>query len=218
MIEIGPGQGALTRHLLPRTDELHAIELDAALADDLRSQFSGEAKLTVHTADVLGTDLTQWGPAVVAGNLPYYITSPIVEQFLALDHRFPIGVFLVQAEVAARLLAEPGTRTYGYLTVACGFVCEVELVCRVPASAFLPPPKVDSAGVRFRRKPAVPAALPELLTFVGRCFAKKRKNLRNNLQPFYGAAVDELPEAKLRAEQLSLGQFQELHARLSQRG
>lgn len=213
-IEIGPGRGTLTRHLLPRTAELHAIELDGKLAARLRTKFAGEPKLHVHEADVLSTDLSQWGEAVVTGNLPYYITSPIIKQFLALDERFETAVFLVQWEVAERLVALPGTRAFGYLSVAAQLVCDVELLRKVPPEAFVPPPKVDSGSVRFRRKKTQPRNLDELLLFAGRCFTHKRKTLRNNLRPFYAAAIDILPEAKLRAEQLTLAQFVELHARL----
>jgi len=121
----------------------------------------------------------------------------------------------VQREVADRLLAQPGTRAYGYLTVATRLVCEVQLLAHIPAAAFVPPPKVDSAAVRFMRKPESVPSLADLLVFVGRCFAQKRKMLRNNLRPFYGPAVDTLPEAPLRAEQLSVEQFLSLRARLS---
>ncbi|MGH9583283.1 MAG: 16S rRNA (adenine(1518)-N(6)/adenine(1519)-N(6))-dimethyltransferase RsmA [Bryobacteraceae bacterium] len=214
-VEIGPGRGALTRHLLPRTDELHVIEIDAVLADNLRRKFADEPKLHVHTADVLATDWTQWGAAAIAGNLPYYIASPILERFLALDERFPLAVFLVQAEVAARLAAQPNTRDYGYLTVATRLVADVEIVVKAPPSAFSPPPKVDSAGVRLLRKPQPPLNLPELLKFTARCFAQKRKTLRNNLRPFYGEAADHIPEAGLRAEQLTIDQLTQLYARLT---
>lgn len=215
MIEIGPGRGALTRHLLPRTGELHVIEVDTSLASYLRSKYASEEKLHVHSSDVLSTDIAQWGPAVVVGNLPYYITSPIIEKFLALDQRFPLAVFVMQSEVAERILAAPRTRAYAYLTVATQLVCDVELVCRVPSSAFVPPPKVESAAVRFRRKPEVPVDLGSLLGFVSRAFAHKRKMLRNNLRAFYGERVDALPEAGLRAEQVTIQQFIDLHARLS---
>ncbi|MBV9405169.1 MAG: ribosomal RNA small subunit methyltransferase A [Acidobacteriaceae bacterium] len=215
VLEIGPGGGALTRHLLPRTEELHAIELDATLAERLRAKFAGEPKLHVHRADVLATDLTRWGAAVISGNLPYYITSPIIEKFLALDERFERAVFVVQWEVAERLLAQAGTRAYGYLSVAVQLVCDVEMVCRIPATAFVPPPKVESAGIRFQRKQHPPDDLQELLTFAGRCFAHKRKTLRNNLRPYYGAAIDAQPEAGLRAEQLELERFRDLYARLN---
>lgn len=215
VIEIGSGRGALTRHLLSRTDELHAIELDPSLASHLKSKFASEPKLRVHAEDVLASDLAQWGPAAIAGNLPYYITSPIVQKFLALDGRFPIAVFLMQWEVAERILANPGTRAYGFLTVATRIVCDVELVAKIPPSAFSPPPKVDSGAVRFVRKANISADLPEVLRFVSRCFAHKRKTLRNNLRPFYGHAADTIAEAPLRAEQLTIGQFLDLHERLS---
>jgi 16S rRNA (adenine1518-N6/adenine1519-N6)-dimethyltransferase len=218
-VEIGAGRGALTRHLLPRTNELHAIELDASLAAHLREKYRHDQKLHVHEADVLEIDLSQWGTSTIVGNLPYYITSPIIEKFLVLDKRFPSAVFLMQWEVAERLLAQPGSRVYGYLTVAVRLQCEVEMIVKVPPSAFSPPPQVDSAAVRLLRKsesPGGPGAetLKALLTFVGRCFAHKRKTLRNNLKPFYAHLIDDWPEACLRAEQLTVDQFVELYQRI----
>jgi 16S rRNA (adenine1518-N6/adenine1519-N6)-dimethyltransferase len=214
VIEIGPGRGALTRHLLKRTDDLHVLELDESLVALLQTKFSGELKLHVHHGDVLTTDLAQWGPGVITGNLPYYITSPIIEKFLQLDNHFPTAVFLMQWEVAERISAQPGTRDYGYLTVAAQLVCNVELICKVPPSAFLPPPKVDSGAVRFHRKPQILPDLGGLLTFVSRCFTHKRKTLRNNLKPFH-YPIDSCPEANLRAEQLRIEQFIALYAKLS---
>jgi 16S rRNA (adenine1518-N6/adenine1519-N6)-dimethyltransferase len=220
VIEIGPGRGALTRHLLPKVLELHAIEIDPTLVTFLQAKFAAEPKLTVHHLDVLQADLSEWGPAAIAGNLPYYITSPIIDQFLQLDAAaFPSAVFLIQWEVAERLLALPHTRDYGYLSVKTQLLCDVKLVCRVPPGAFSPPPKVDSAAVRLVRKRDTPAQLAELITFVGRCFAHKRKTLRNNLRAFYPADVLEaLPEAGLRAEQMPVEQFVDLYGRLSSAG
>ncbi|MBV8866979.1 MAG: ribosomal RNA small subunit methyltransferase A [Acidobacteriaceae bacterium] len=215
IIEIGSGRGALTRYLLPRTDELHALELDRSLASYLRKKFEVEPKLRVHEAEVLATDLTQWGPAAIAGNLPYYITSPIIDKFVRLDANFPRAVFLMQWEVAERLLADPGSRNYGYLTVSTRLVCEVELVCKVPSAAFVPPPEVESGAVLLRRKAGAQGGFNELLRFVSRCFTHKRKTLRNNLRQFYGEQIDALPEAQLRAEQLSIAQFINLYERLS---
>ncbi len=193
---------------------MQAIELDASLVEYLDRKFAAEAKLHVHGADVLAIDLAKWGPAVITGNLPYYITSPIIARFLSLDNRFRTAVFLVQREVAERLVAHSGTRAYGYLSVASQLVCDVELVFRVPAAAFVPPPRVDSAAVRFRRRTEVHSNLNELLAFVGHCFMHKRKTLRNNLRPFYGDSIDCFPEAGLRAEQLELERFVDLHSRL----
>jgi 16S rRNA (adenine1518-N6/adenine1519-N6)-dimethyltransferase len=215
IVEIGAGRGALTRHLLPLCEELHAIEIDARLAASLAARFAGQPKLHIHHADVLATDLAQWGPAVIAGNLPYYITSPIIERFLQLDAQFPAAVFLMQWEVAQRLLAKPPSRDYGYLTVATQTVCQAELVCKVPPVAFSPPPKVESAAVRLTRRAEIIADLPALLEFVGRCFTHKRKTLRNNLRPFYGTVIDGMPESGLRAEQLQLTQFADLRSRLT---
>ncbi len=215
IVEIGPGRGALTRHLLPLCEELHAIEIDARLAALLTAKFAAEPNFHLHHADVLATDLAQWGPAVIAGNLPYYITSPIVERFLRLDENFPAAVFLMQWEVAQRLLAKPHSRDYGYLTVATQTVCQVELVCKVPPSAFSPPPKVDSGALKLLRRAELTPDLPALLQFVSRCFTHKRKTLRNNLRPFYGTVIDGMPEAGLRAEQLQLTQFAELRSRLT---
>jgi 16S rRNA (adenine1518-N6/adenine1519-N6)-dimethyltransferase len=199
-------------------DELHAIELDSTLVEHLQHVFAAEPKLHIHAGDVLATDLAHWGPATIVGNLPYYITSPIIEKFLSLDHQFPAAVLLMQAEVAQRIMASPGTRDYGYLTVTTRLICDVELVCQVPPAAFSPPPKVNSAGIRLVRKPHYPDALDSLRKLVSRSFAQKRKTLRNNLRPFYGPQVDTLPEAGLRAEQLSVDAFINLHARLAATG
>ena len=216
VIEIGPGKGALTHRLLPRTDELHAIELDHNLIAYLNQQFGADSRFHLHHADVLTTDLSQWGAAVVVGNLPYYITSPIIEKFVLLDSQFPEAVFLMQKEVADRVAASPGSRDYGFLSVQTQLFCDVKQVCDVPPSAFSPPPKVDSAAIKLIRHANPPAQTQSVLKFIGRCFAHKRKTLRNNLRPFYHSqTIDELPESRLRAEQLAIPQFIELYNRLS---
>lgn len=218
VIEIGPGQGALTGHLLPRAGRVVAIELDAALAGGLARRFPEAAHLEVLHADVLDADLRQWGPAVVAGNLPYYISSPILERILSLGPLWKRAVVLVQREVAERLTAVPGTRDYGFLSVRTQLAATAEILFRVPPSAFRPPPKVDSAVVRLTPKPAAP--IPDgLIEFVGRCFLHKRKTLRNNLAPFYGKeTVEAWPEASLRAEQLPVERFVQLFERLAYHG
>ena len=116
VLEIGPGRGALTSHLLTRSARVIAVEIDQVLVHYLRSKFRA-ANLEVIEGDILKTDLTRWGPLVVAGNLPYYITSPILDKVLGLGDLLSRAVFLVQKEVADRLAAKPGTRDYGYLSV-----------------------------------------------------------------------------------------------------
>jgi 16S rRNA (adenine1518-N6/adenine1519-N6)-dimethyltransferase len=214
MIEIGPGRGALTKHLLPLVDELHVVEVDESLVAYLRQKFAGEEKLKIHHGDVLQTDLTQWGPAVVVGNLPYYITSPILEQFVHLGPDFKTGVFLVQWEVALRLKAERMSRDFGYLTVAMQLVCAVEMLFKIDPKAFNPPPKVDSAAIRLTRKDDIPTDLDDILKFASRCFTHKRKTVRNNLKPYYGEVADRQPEGFMRAEQLGVARLVELYRRL----
>ncbi len=221
MVEIGAGQGALTAHLLERATRVIAIEKDPDLADHLRIRFHQEDRLEIIEADVLETDLGGWGAAVVAGNLPYYITSPVIERTLAVGKFLQRAVFLVQKEVAERITAAPGCRDYGFLSVTTQLYAETELLFSVPPGAFQPPPKVDSAVIRLtpRHQTASGAAIVDpapLLAFVGICFRHKRKTLRNNLAPIFGREMLEtLPEADQRAEQLSLDQFLDLYRRLT---
>jgi 16S rRNA (adenine1518-N6/adenine1519-N6)-dimethyltransferase len=210
VIEIGPGRGALTERLLKRADRVIAVELDPYLADHLRRKFPA---LEVVQADVLKTDMEQWGRSVVVGNLPYYITSPILTKVVRMD--VPRAVFLVQKEVAERLAALPETREYGFLTVQTAVFAKARILCAVKPSAFHPPPKVDSAVVVLERhKPLIDD--PEgFLEFVGLCFRQKRKTLRNNLSGAYGNVVDAWPEARLRAEQVPFEGFVEMYRRVA---
>lgn len=214
IIEIGAGAGALTEHLLRRAPRVIAIEVDPSLVERLRQRFASEERLTIVQADVLETDLAVWCPAVVAGNLPYYIASAVIEKVLRLGALMQAGVFLVQKEVAARLAAAPGSRDYGWLTVATQLFAAAEVLFAVPRSAFSPPPKVESAVVRLTPRERLPADKEEFLTFARACFRHKRKTLRNNLLAVYGRAAEGIPEASRRAEQLSLDELVSVYERL----
>ncbi len=215
VVEIGPGRGALTEKLLKRAQRVVAVELDADLVEHLRRKFADEPRLEVIHADALDVDLTRWGAAPVAGNLPYYAATPIIER--TIRRRASRAVFLIQKEVAERLAAAPGNREYGYLSVATQLFADVRVLFDVKPSAFHPPPKVDSAVVRLDPRAGAPAAdeAEAFLRFVGLCFHQKRKTLRNNLAGAYGRdLVDALPEAGLRAEQMGIDRLMAMYERL----
>ena len=216
VVEIGPGRGALTEKLLRRADRVVAVELDPYLASHLRLRFQDDPRLEIVEGDALECDLAQWGPAPIVGNLPYYAATAIIARAVRLPT--PRAVFLIQKEVAERLVADPGTRAYGLLTVATAVFARARLLFEVKPAAFHPPPKVDSAVILLEPHPA-PAELgnPEaFLHFAAQCFRHKRKTIRNNLAETCGKdVVDAWPEAGLRAEQIGLGRLIEMYGRLN---
>ena len=213
VIEIGPGKGALTKHLLDRASRVIAIEVDSYLVHYLRQKFRDRPNLEIVEADVLKTDLGGWGPATIAGNLPYYITSPILDRVYAATG-WTRAVFLIQKEVAERLTAQPGSRDYGYLTAHTELFSRPEYLFTVPPAAFKPPPKVDSAVVRLTpRDPAAEWGIPDaapFLAFASAAFRQKRKTLRNNLRESY-PLIEGSAQASLRAEQLSFPELVNLY-------
>jgi len=222
VVEIGPGRGALTTHLLARADRVIAIEIDRYLAQRL-AQTLGQAvspalNLQVIEANALEIDLGQWGPAVITGNLPYYAATALLDRVIALGSLVRRGVFLTQKEVAERITASPGSRDYGYLSVSMQLSADIELLFEVKPAAFHPPPKVDSAVLRFQPHDRAAelgiADRAAFLRFVALCFRQKRKTLRNNLAAQYGAAVDGWPEVSMRAEQIAIPEFAAMYRRL----
>ncbi len=182
VVEIGPGRGSLTEALLARAARVVAIEIDPKLVALLREKYASEPRLTIIEADVLDVNLGEVaeGAYALAGNVPYYITTPIL--FQALRHpRALRSVLLVQKEVAARMAAQAGADDYGALSVNVQAVAEVEMLFRIPAGSFNPPPRVDSAVVRVtpRVVPVIPPGLEEKFrTFVQAAFALRRKQMR----------------------------------------
>ncbi|MCS7316096.1 MAG: 16S rRNA (adenine(1518)-N(6)/adenine(1519)-N(6))-dimethyltransferase RsmA [Bryobacterales bacterium] len=215
VVEIGAGRGALTEHLLARSQRVVAIEVDPRLAVALEERLGQRTGLEILRQDVLTVDLGRWGAAVVAGNIPYYISSPILERVLGLGPLLKRAVLLLQREVAERVAARPGRREYGLLSVHAQVIAETEILFLVPPSAFRPPPKVESAVLRLEPRPAPLldwAALPAFLAFAGRCFRFKRRTLRNNLLDLFPRAIlDARPQLRLRAEQLSPAELVELY-------
>ncbi len=221
-VEIGPGKGALTEHLLALADRVVAVELDPELAEHLRSRWSSEPRLEIVETNALHVNYGAWGAGVLAGNLPYYVATAIISRFLHNPGALTQGVFLIQKEVAERIVAKPGSRDYGFLSVECQFLASVEYLSTVPPGAFRPPPKVESAVIRLTpRKDLprkdVPADTPvdEFLGFASACFRQKRKTLRNNLGGLYPREIlADMPDLSRRAEELSVAEFLALHARL----
>jgi 16S rRNA (adenine1518-N6/adenine1519-N6)-dimethyltransferase len=241
-VEVGPGHGEMTEYLVATGAPVHVIEVDQFLIGNLNRLKKKNPNLDVICADILETDLAAVANGRrmrIYGSLPYYITSPI------LHHLFQFGELIeeihvvVQTEVAERMAAEPGSKAYGYLSVATQLNSRPELVLEIPRAAFTPPPEVGSTLVTLR----LPGAWEELrrggllpgenksaqermeseedfLEFVKLCFSKKRKTLVNNLRELAEpeavrnalAAVGLRPDA--RAEQISISNFAALYTAL----
>ena len=218
VIEVGPGRGALTGHLAAKGLPLTVVEVDEVLADGLRHRYEeqGQARVEIICEDILEIDLPDLiaqrttGRAVIAGNLPYYITSPILRKVFAAAARIEQAIFLIQKEVALRLAARKDSRDYGFLSVLCRLHAEPELLFSVPPEAFQPSPEVTSAVVRLRMRRDVNAA-PRFIDFLQRCFAHPRKKLLNNLSRIYPReTLRRRPETDLRAQQLDLEELRAL--------
>jgi 16S rRNA (adenine1518-N6/adenine1519-N6)-dimethyltransferase len=228
VVEIGPGQGAITRSLAERAGHVIAIELDRELAPRLREQFPAE-RVTVVEQDVLQFDFasasaTAGHPLAVVGNLPYYITSPILLKLAASHAALDRAVLMVQREVADRVVAAPGSRDYGLLSVTVQMFGPAAALFTLPPGAFSPPPDVHSTVFRWRFAPRFAELGVEesaFLRFARQAFAQKRKTLANNLRAagydptaahaaFAAAAIS--PQA--RAEELTIEALAALHLRL----
>lgn len=202
IIEIGPGKGALTAMLSKRGGQVVAVEIDARLAEELRRSLKAE-NLTIVTADALSlnwaeliesskakVDATLRGEEArlrvrIVANLPYYISTPIIEKLLSCAGLLFDMTLMLQKEVADRIAAEPGGKEYGYLSVMVQYYCVATKLFEVPPAAFTPEPKVDSAVIRLRvrEQPAVNVADERrFFSLVRACFSQRRKTILNNLK------------------------------------
>jgi len=217
----------MTSHLAATGAPVYAIELDASFARRLQDLTERFPNLTIVSGDVLKTDIAKLaaGRRVrIYGNLPYYITSPILHHLFGFAPLIDEMHLVIQTEVAQRLTAQPGSKLYGYLSVATQFYARPEFVFRIPRGAFLPPPDVGSSLVTLRlpgeRVKLSPGEEARFLNFVKSCFSQKRKTLVNNLRSEAPrdlirealAALKLRPDA--RAEQLSVPVFAALYERL----
>lgn len=229
VIEIGPGLGALTQRLAAVTGHLTVIEKDQRLIPVLKDTLAQYTNISFIAGDILKIDwhksLTNELSSIdktfkVVANLPYYITTPIIMGLLTKHLPIELMVFLVQREVAERMIAKPGSKTYGGLSIAVQFYAQPELVALVPPTVFIPRPTVDSAVIKLTtlKKPAVEVLNEDIFFRVVRAaFQQRRKTLRNSLSsspelPLSKEMVEEALSAvkidpKLRGEKLNIHEF-----------
>lgn len=196
VLEIGPGKAAITTLLAARASRLVAVEVDPALAATLRTHFAASPTVEILETDVLALDIAslvheprqgqeRGRTLAVIGNLPYYITSPILQHLFTHERVLSRAVLMVQREVAERMTAEPGHSEYGALSVLCQIHATVQLLFTLPPGAFQPQPEVHSAAVRLEFAPRWQELGVEpgpFTRFLRMCFAQKRKTLSNNLR------------------------------------
>lgn len=227
VLEVGPGPGVLTLELARRARSVVAVEIDERMVRLLRETLAGVGNVTVVQGDALALDLFALGerpPTRIVANLPYQITSPLLERFLVDRRRPELVVVLVQEEVARRMAPRPGRPgERGFLSVLVGSFAEARVVRRVPPGAFRPPPKVSSAVVALRTRPR-PAFAPlrqeAFLRFVSDVFRHRRKQLRSALGHEAGLARDRAEAAlasagidpRRRPEELAIAQWVALAA------
>jgi 16S rRNA (adenine1518-N6/adenine1519-N6)-dimethyltransferase len=211
-LEIGAGGGALTLPLASRVKDLVAVEIDPRLAARLRER--GIPNLQVVEGDALTVPLEIPSGTRLVGNLPYYISSPILRRLLEHRERIRDIHAMLQAEVAERIAAPPGSRSYGILSVLFGLWAEIDIPLRFPPRFFVPPPRVSSAllRIKFLPEPRAPISSPEAFAeLVVRAFGRRRRTLENNLEDSYPNLKEHLKLLHIagirRAETLSVVEF-----------
>jgi 16S rRNA (adenine1518-N6/adenine1519-N6)-dimethyltransferase len=216
LLEIGPGQGALTGHLAGVGTRLDCIELDRDLAQFLVGRHANDTHVTIHQQDILKFPIESLEPTPhslrVIGNLPYNISTPVL--FHLLRHHASIDdmVFMLQLEVVQRMAAGVGDKNYGRLGLMLQYFCEIEHLFNVPSAAFTPQPKVSSAIVRLRPHRVMPLqarSVDTLQTVIRTAFNQRRKTLRNSLKTLVSDALfATLPiDVSQRPENLSLADY-----------
>jgi 16S rRNA (adenine1518-N6/adenine1519-N6)-dimethyltransferase len=220
VIEIGPGTGALTQYLIKSYSELTVIEVDQRAVEVLEDKFP---ELHIINRDILEVEwsglIVDDKPRSVIGNLPYYLTSPILFKVLDNSFSFREAVFLIQKEVGERIVARQGTKEYGILSVQLQRLASVKLLFNVSRHAFRPKPDVESCVIRLQfDQPALSCTLKNFKSVVRTAFNQRRKMMSNSLKPLTGDF--ELPEniKNKRAEELTPLEFEELAMLLQQQG
>ena len=216
-IEIGPGLGAISAPLISKIAKLDAIEIDYDLIPKLSAKFKDQNNFTIHQADILKFDLlsiiAQQTKVRVAGNLPYNISTPLLFKLINYINNIQDLHFMLQKEVAHRLIATPGNKNYGRLTIMMQYYFDIQLLLEVPASAFKPAPKVVSSFIRLI--PKENSSRENIINqdlfsnIVTQAFNKRRKTIKNSLENFinYDDFIKLDIDPKLRPEQLSISDY-----------
>lgn len=221
VVEIGPGDGALTIRLFETCQNLTAIEIDPVMVNHLEETLP---ELHIIKDDILKVDWEKISkednrPIHVIGNLPYYITSQILFSLLDNRSRLETATLMMQKEVADRIIAKPGNKTYGILSVQTQLMCTPELLFDVPPEVFSPPPNVMSSVIQLRfDKPDLACSDSHLKTVVRMAFNQRRKKLGNALKRLNTDLPEDEFDFNLRAEALSPDMYEKLTARLEQLG
>ena len=218
IVEIGPGQAALTMPLADSGADLLLLEIDRDLVARLEGRFAATPNVTIHTGDALRMDfaeLTGHRPFRLVGNLPYNISTPLLFHVLQWNRLISDMHFMLQKEVVNRMAAVPGGKAWGRLSVMCQYHCRVTPLFTVPPSAFSPAPRVDSAIVRLEPYDDPPAQISDMACFervIAQAFSMRRKTLRNSLRKLVDASSMEKAgiDPGARPETLSLEQFAKL--------
>lgn len=227
LVEIGPGQGAITNPLANVGARLDCIELDRDLTKFLKTNFKHVEHVTIHQQDILKFQLAQLNTGDhslrVIGNLPYNISTPVLFHLIKSHHLISDMTFMLQLEVVQRMSASVGDKNYGRLGIMLQYYCEVEHLFNVPATAFKPQPKVNSAIVRLtphKEKPVTVKDIKMLELVVRSAFNQRRKTLRNSLRNLITeSGLSDLPvDLSLRPENLSLNDYVQISDTLSSAG
>lgn len=224
VVEIGPGRGDLTAALRRRGHPVTALELDSGLIPHLQERFQADPGVAVRQCDALRADYGEFPPPLfLAGNLPYQIATPLLVRILRGAPQFSAGVFLLQKEMAARLLAVPSSKDYAAVTVLLQTFWELKKLFHIGRGRFIPPPRVDSTLITARAR-TVPAAMrarfDDYEALLRRAFGERRKTLANNCKtsPRFAAALAASGlDPGRRAESLSLAEFAQLFAALPEK-
>lgn len=230
VIEIGPGLGALTGYLSQKAKHLHVIEKDRRFIPLLKERFSSQENISYYCEDALQFDYSQFpSAAILVGNLPYYISSSFLRRILPLRDHFSSLTLMLQKEVAQRMVASPGGKDYGILSLVVQYYASARIEEEVPPSSFYPKPQVDSALVRLYPLPAPPVSVGNedfFFQVIRAAFQQRRKMLSNALsrnlgldkRQVKGLMEDMGLDPHFRGERLSLFQFAQLSNHLEEEG